>query len=125
MTLTRRHLFRSFSLLLLALAAASAQAADNYLKVIPSTALAWGAVNHINVANGKLQKLATIVQAPVTNVLEEMKTELGVTKGLDEKGAAGFFGVAGKTEKDQSEGLLLRRRGREGVSRQFSDREGR
>ena len=64
MTLTRRHLFRSFPLLLLALAATSAQAADNYLKVIPSTALAWGAVNHMNEASDKIQKLATIVQAP-------------------------------------------------------------
>ena len=100
MTPIRRHLFRSVPMLLLALAAASAQAADNYLKVIPGTALAWGAVNHMNEANEKIQKLATVVQAPVTNALEQIKTESGVQKGLDEKGAAGFFVLPGKTEKD-------------------------
>ncbi len=97
MTLTRRHLFRSFPLLLLALAATSARAADNYLKVIPSTALAWGAVNHIGEASDKIQKLAAIVQAPTVSVLEEIKKEWGLQKGLDEKGAAGFFVVLGKT----------------------------
>ncbi|MGA2253924.1 MAG: hypothetical protein ABSG53_04620 [Thermoguttaceae bacterium] len=107
MILTQRHLLRSFSLLLLALAATSAYAAENYLKVIPSTALAWGAVNHMNEASGKIQKLATIVQAPAVSVLDQLKTVSGVTKGLDEKGPAGFFGVPGKTEKDASVGATF------------------
>ena len=101
MTLTRRHLFRSFPLLLLALAATtSARAADNYLKVIPGTALAWGAVNHMNEASDKIQKLADHRSGPAVSVLEEIKKESGVQKGLDEKGAAGFFVLPGKTEKD-------------------------
>ena len=100
MTPIRRHLFRSFPLLLLALATTSAPAADNYLKLIPSTALAWGAVNHMNEASDKIQKLAAIVQAPTVSVLEEIKKDSGLQKGLDEKGAAGFFVVPGKTEKE-------------------------
>ena len=107
MTLTRRHLYGSFPLLLLALAATTARAADNYLKLIPGTALAWGAVNHMNEASDKIQKLAAIVQAPAVSVLEEIKKESGVTKGLDEKGAAGVFGVPGKTEKDASVGAFV------------------
>ena len=99
MTPIRRHLFRSFPILLL-LAATSAEAADNYLKVIPGTALAWGVVKNMTEANEKIQKLATIVQAPVTNLLEQIKTSPGLQKGLDEKGAAGFFVLPGKTEKD-------------------------
>ena len=100
MTPIRRHLFRSVPMLLLALVAASAQAADHYLKVIPGTALAWGVVKNMTEANEKIQKLATVVQAPVTNALEQIKTESGLQKGLDEKGAAGFFVLPGKTEKD-------------------------
>ncbi len=100
MTPTRRPLFRSFPLLLLALAATSAQAADSYLKVIPSTALAWGVVNHMNEASDKIKNLATIAQAPAVSVLDEIKKESGIEKGLDEKGAAGFFVVPGKTEKE-------------------------
>ncbi len=106
--MTRRHPVRSFPLLLLALAATtSAQAADDYLNVIPSTALAWGAVNHINEASDKVQKLAAIVQAPAFSLLDQIKKGSGVAKGLDEKGAAGFFGVAGKTEKDASVGAVF------------------
>jgi hypothetical protein len=93
--------------LLLAWAATAAQAADNYLKIIPSTALAWGVVNHMDEANDKFQKLGTIVQAPLPNPLELFKTRFGITKGLDEKGAAGGFGIAGKTEKDPSVGAFF------------------
>jgi len=101
MILTQSRLFRSFALLLLAVAAAtSASAADSYLKVVPSTALAWGVVNHMDEANGKIQKLAAIVQAPAVSVLDLIKKDPGVEKGLDEKGAAGFFVVPGKTAKD-------------------------
>ena len=108
MILTQRHLFRFFSLLLSALAVAtSARAADSYLKVIPSTALAWGAVNHMNEASDKIQKLAGIVQAPAVSVLDLLKTASGVAKGLDEKGAAGVFGVPGKTAKDASVGAVF------------------
>ena len=107
MTPARRHPYRLFPLLLLALAATSARAAENYLKVIPGTALAWGAVNHMNEASDKIQKLATIVQAPAVSVLEELKKQTGAVKGLDEKGAVGVFGVPGKTEKDASVGAVF------------------
>lgn len=100
MTCTRRQFYRLFALMLLALATTSAPAADNYLKVVPGTALAWGAVNHMKEASDKIQKLATLLQSPTSNVLDEMKREAGVSKGLDENGAAGFFVVPGKTEKD-------------------------
>jgi hypothetical protein len=100
-TLTRRLPCRWFSLLSLALlAAASAQAADNYLNAIPSTALAWGAVNHMGQASDKIQKLAAVVQAPAASMLDELKKEVGLQKGVDEEGAAGFFVVPGKTPKD-------------------------
>ncbi len=102
MTSARQNSSRWFSLLLLALVATSARAADSYLKVVPSTALAWGAVNHMKEASDKIQKLATIVQVPATSVLEELKKEAGLKKGIDEKGAAGFFLLPGKTGKDQS-----------------------
>ncbi len=101
MTLTRRLPFRSFPVVLLVLATTTfAHAADNYLKVIPGTALAWGAVNHVNEAGGKVQKLAALVQGPGVNILDQIKKEAGIVKGLDEKGAAGFFMVPGKTEKE-------------------------
>ena len=77
------------------------------MKVIPSTALAWGAVNRMNEASDKIQKLATIVQTPATSVLEELKKEAGVVKGLDENGVAGVFGVPGKSEEDASVGAFL------------------
>ena len=100
MTLIRRHPFRSIPLLLLALAATtSARAAGNYLKVIPSTTLVWGVVNHMNEASDKIQKLAAIVQAPAVNLLEKTKKEWGITKGLDEKGAVGAFTLPAKTGK--------------------------
>ena len=108
MTPTRRRPYRSIPLLLLALtASASAQAAESYLKVIPGTALAWGAVNRMGEASDKIQKLAGIVQAPAVSVLDLVKKEKGVTKGLDEKGAAGVFGLPGKTEKDASVGAFF------------------
>ncbi|MGO9114264.1 MAG: hypothetical protein ACLP9L_34040 [Thermoguttaceae bacterium] len=107
MASTRRHLYRSFPLLLLTLAATSVHAAESYLKVIPSTALAWGVVNHMNEASDKIQKLAALVQAPAVSVLETTKQESGVVKGLDEKGAVGVFGVPGKTEKDASVGAVF------------------
>jgi hypothetical protein len=104
----RQHLFRTLPLLLAALAAAaSARAAESYLKIVPSTALGWGAVNHMDDANEKLRKLATTIQAPSNNLLIEIKNELGLSKGIDEKGAAGIFGVAGKTEKDASVGAFF------------------
>ena len=53
----------------------------------------------MNEASDKIQKLAAVVQAPPVSALEEAKKEWGVTKGLNEKGAAGFFVVPGKTEK--------------------------
>ena len=108
MTLTGRHLFRSLPLLLLtSVVALSAHAAETYLKVIPSTALAWGAVNHMSEASGKIQKLATVVQAPAVSALEEIKKETGLAKGLDEKGAVGQFGVPGKSENDASVGAFF------------------
>ncbi len=91
MTAIRRRLFRSCPLLLLALATTSARAADDYLKLIPSTALAWGAVNHMNEASEKIKKLAVNMPMPAVDPLDEIKKESGLQKGLDEKGAAGFF----------------------------------
>ena len=103
MTLVPRQTHRMFPMFLLVLAATtSSYAADNYLKVIPASALSLGAVNHMSEASDKIQKLAAAVQAPPVSVLDEAKKEFGVTKGLDEKGAAGFFVVPGKTEKDPS-----------------------
>ena len=100
MTQIRRQLFRSFLLMLLAVASASARAADDYLKVIPSTALAWGVVNHIGEATDKIQKVVAVLPMPPASVLEQIKMEYGLQKGLDEKGAVGFFMMPGKTEKE-------------------------
>ena len=61
----------------------------------------------MNEASDKIQKLAAIVQAPAVSVLEQIKKETGMVKGLDEKGAAGFFVVPGKTEKDASVGAVF------------------
>ncbi len=58
-------------------------------------------------ANEKLRKVAVAFQAPANNLLMETKNELGLSKGIDEKGAVGFFGMAGKTEKDASVGAFF------------------
>ena len=42
-----------------------------------------------------VDKLAKSVQAPVPNLLDMFKKESGIEKGIDEKGAAGFFVVPG------------------------------
>jgi hypothetical protein len=95
-----RYLQGVFPVLFLALSAASAQAAEDYLKLIPSTALSWGVVNHMSDANAKVQKLAAAVGAPVPGMLDSFKTESGISKGLDEKRAGGFFLLPGTTAKD-------------------------
>jgi hypothetical protein len=108
MVYVRHHAYRWLSLTLLAVTAASAEAAENYLQLIPNTALAWGAVNHMKDAGEKIQKLAMIVSAPANlNVYDEIKRDSGLQKGLDEKGAAGFFVLPGKTERDSSTGAFF------------------
>jgi hypothetical protein len=82
--------------LLAVLTAAPVLAADSYLSLIPSTALAWGAINHIGAAAEKVQNLTKVLQIPAPNLLESIKKESGLEKGIDEKGACGFFVVAGK-----------------------------
>jgi hypothetical protein len=95
-----RYLSEMFALLLLALPAASTQAAEGYLKLVPCTALAWGVTNHMSEGNEKLQKLGGIIGAPAGGPLDEFKKEFSITRGLDEKGPFGFFVLPGKTEKD-------------------------
>jgi hypothetical protein len=88
-------------LLLATVAAVRASwAADSYLDVVPGTALVWGAVNHIGDAAGKLEKLAKIVQAPAANLMDTIKKESGIEKGIDDKGAAGFFLMPDKSRKE-------------------------
>jgi hypothetical protein len=98
-----RYLKGAFPLLLLVLTAASSAQADDYLKLIPGTALAWGAVNHMSAASAKVQKLTTVVGAPAANLLDQFKRESGISKGLDEKGAGGFFVLPIKSETGKSE----------------------
>jgi len=104
----RRNSYRLLSALLVITGFAPlARAADSILDVVPSTALAWGAVNHMDAASEKVQGLAKIVQVPTANLLESIKKESGLEKGLNEKGAAGFFVVPGKTEKDPVAGAFF------------------
>ena len=107
--------------------AAPALAADGYLEVIPSTALAWGAVNHIDSAVDKVQKLAKVMQIPAPNLLDSIKKESGMEKGINEKGAFGFFAIATKAEKEPIAGARLRRRlwTRSEYPRQLQRRQGR
>jgi hypothetical protein len=95
-----RSLKGALPLLLLALSAVPAPAAEEYLKVIPSTALAWGVVNHMGPASAKIQKLAGVVGTPAPSPLDEFKNESGIRKGIDEQAAGGFFLLPGKTEND-------------------------
>lgn len=108
MNASRRFVFRLVLPLLVLLATtAPAVAADSYLEVIPSTALAWGAVNHIESTADKVQKLAKMMQIPAPNLLDSIKKESGMEKGIDEKGAAGVFGVVAKSEKEPSVGAVF------------------
>ena len=99
MIASRRFAFCLVLPLLALLTAVPAIAADTYLDVIPSTALAWGAVNHIDSTAEKVQKLAKVMQIPAPNLLDSSKKESGLEKGIDEKGAFGSFAVATKSEK--------------------------
>ena len=58
-------------------------------------------------ANDKIQKTETIVHAPPVGRLDNTKKEWGVTKGLDESGAAGFIAMPGKTEKDKPQAVIF------------------
>jgi hypothetical protein len=114
MPLIRRCFCRSIPMFAAALsmslpwtAATPAPAADNYVKVIPSTALGWCAASHMGEASEKLQKMVAIVGAPVPGPLDEFKKESGIAKGLDEKGAGGFFVVPGNTAKAPTVSLIF------------------
>jgi hypothetical protein len=97
MTASRQIDYRRLPLLLaLVTLAAPAAAADTYLQLIPNSALAWGAVNHIEAAAGRLQNLTKVMQIPAPNLLDTIKKEGGTEKGLDEKAAIGFFIMPGK-----------------------------
>ena len=50
-------------------------------------------------AGDKVQKLAGVVQVPAGNLLDSLKKESGLEKGIEENGAAGFFTLKGKDEK--------------------------
>ena len=86
---------------------APAHGADSVLDVVPSTALAWGAANHLDASCEKLQNLAKIVQVPAANLLDTLKKGTGLEKGIDEKGALGFFIVPGKSDKELVAGVIF------------------
>ena len=75
--------------------------------MIPSSALAWGAVNHIGPAAAKVEKLAKTLQIPATNLLDTAEKESGIEKGIDEKGAAGYFIVPGKWTPDPPVAIFI------------------
>jgi hypothetical protein len=101
MLATRRKTYRLIlPLLALIATAAPALADDGYLQVIPGTALAWGAVNHIESAAEKVQNLTKVMQIPAPNLLDTVKKGSGLEKGMDEKSAIGFFAVPTKDEKE-------------------------
>jgi hypothetical protein len=89
------------------LLATPALAANSHLDMIPGTALCWGAVNHIDAAAEKVQNLTKIMQIPAPNLLDTMKKESGIEKGIDEKGAFGFFVVPTKGEKEPAAGAVF------------------
>ena len=104
----RRSSYRLILPLLALLAtAAPTLAAESYLDAIPGTALAQSAVNHIESAAEKVQNLAKKMQIPAPNLLDTIKKESGLEKGINEKGAFGFFVVATRAEKEPVAGAVF------------------
>jgi hypothetical protein len=62
-------------------------AVKNVLALVPSDALGFGVIKNLTGADAKVQKLAGLVGAPAISVLDKFKTESGMDKGVDEKGA--------------------------------------
>lgn len=83
----------------------SARAADDVLKIIPSNALAWGAVHRLAETDAKGQKIAELVQGQQFSVLDLLKNQASVQKGLDDKGSAGLI-VMPNTDKDENPTLV-------------------
>jgi hypothetical protein len=66
---------------------AAVAAVKSVLALVPSDALGFAVVKNLAEADAKVQKLAGLVGAPAISVLDKFKTESGMEKGVDEKGA--------------------------------------
>jgi hypothetical protein len=97
----RRTALLSVPALALVLAMSTAiRAADDPLKIVPSSALGWAVVNHLADGDAKIQQLAGIVSAPQVSLLDMAKNNLGAKNGLNTKGAAGVIAMPPKDKDD-------------------------
>jgi hypothetical protein len=85
--------------------AAAARAADSALSIVPQDALAFGVVHHLAETSAKLKKLGEQVQAPIPDVLDQVKTATGIEKGLDEKGAVVGIVMPGEDSKAEPQAV--------------------
>jgi len=75
------------------LSAASVQAADDILRLVPNSALGFVVVNRLGDADAKLQQLGREMQLPVPWPLPFLKAKGGIGDGLNEKGTAALLAL--------------------------------
>jgi hypothetical protein len=92
---------------LLAAAPALAQSKDA-LEIVPKNALGFILVKDLSQLSAKMERMAKRLDAKMhVSLLEHIKKEAGVKKGLDEKGSALFIVLGGEKEKQPDVSLAL------------------
>ncbi len=71
----------------LLLAASAATAADDFLKLVPDSALGFVVINRPAAADAKLQALGRRMQIPMPGLLAMLKQQSGIHEGWDENGS--------------------------------------
>ena len=87
----RRGACVALFLTLIVAAAASAPAADDVLKIIPSDALAWALVHRVADTDAKILKIGEALGVPPVSPLGQIKNITAAKEGLDEQGIAGVI----------------------------------
>jgi hypothetical protein len=68
------------------LAASAAPAADDFLKLVPDSALGFAVINRPAAVDARLQALGRQMQLPLPDLLAMLKQRAGIQEGVDENG---------------------------------------
>ena len=85
-------MFRRFSFIALPmvcallLTASAAPAAEDFLKLVPDSALGFVVINRPDAADAKLQALGRYIQLPMPGILTMLKQRSGIQEGWDQSG---------------------------------------
>ena len=91
----------------LLLAVAAAPAAEDFLKLVPDSALGFVVLNRPAATDAKLQALARHMQLPVPGLLAMLKQRSGIQEGLDESGTIVFLVLPPEGKSAMPSAVLL------------------